>query len=212
MFIYHYHPRTKEFIATTKADIDPMATKREGKEVYMLPANATFTAPPECLENEVCVFKNEKWLVIEDIRKTKMIRVSKDSMALDKVNNLDVEDESLLIDKKLAEDIQANPDLYKIVEGEIIKKSNDDIKQEQQDIINILHMTKLDFVNLLENLGISCEIFEKLLDSNREFKKEFTYCANVYCGAIRKHLPITLGNINITDDIIVKAFKAKCEV
>lgn len=42
MFIYHYHPSTFVYIGSETADPDP-----EEKGRFLLPAHATFTAPPD---------------------------------------------------------------------------------------------------------------------------------------------------------------------
>lgn len=47
-----------------ECQLDPMATKRTGKAVYLLPADATWTAPPEYdPETERAVWNGESWTV-----------------------------------------------------------------------------------------------------------------------------------------------------
>ena len=68
MNVYKYDELTKEFIGVETAQLDPLESKVQGKEVFLLPANATFTAPLVVKEGYVQVFKNEVWNYIEDNR------------------------------------------------------------------------------------------------------------------------------------------------
>ena len=45
MVTYRFDPKTKEFLGCEKAYLDPLESKKQGKEVYLLPANSTFTEP-----------------------------------------------------------------------------------------------------------------------------------------------------------------------
>jgi hypothetical protein len=56
--IYHYHPITKELLCEGKADLSPLDLKF-GREVYMIPANATNTEPPQRIENKAIIFDGE---------------------------------------------------------------------------------------------------------------------------------------------------------
>lgn len=62
MDIHHYHPETKQYLGTTSARLDPVATAREGKPVYRIPANATTEAPKKAPDGNVNVFKGGKWI------------------------------------------------------------------------------------------------------------------------------------------------------
>lgn len=44
MLVYMYN-NDKNFIGSRMAQIDPVQTKKQGKEIYLMPANAT-TVPP----------------------------------------------------------------------------------------------------------------------------------------------------------------------
>ena len=67
--VYLYSEFTQEYLGTQEADLDPVATEREGKPVIMLPANATLTAPPKKKkENTAWVFKGSKWVTTPDYR------------------------------------------------------------------------------------------------------------------------------------------------
>ena len=66
MQVYKYDEQTKEYIGAEQALIDPLETELQGKEIYLLPANATFEKP-NLQEGFASVF-NGKWENIEDNR------------------------------------------------------------------------------------------------------------------------------------------------
>lgn len=71
MNVYKYDEKTKEYIGTEEALLDPLETEQQEKEVYLLPANATFTAPPVEKEGFARVWTGESWQEVEDHRGTK---------------------------------------------------------------------------------------------------------------------------------------------
>ena len=66
MQVYKYDEQTKEYIGTEQALIDPLETELQGKEIYLLPANATFAIP--VLKDGFASVFNGKWENIEDNR------------------------------------------------------------------------------------------------------------------------------------------------
>ena len=66
MQVYKYDEQTKEYIGTEQALIDPLETELQGKEIYLLPANATFEKPN--LKDGFASVFNGKWENIEDNR------------------------------------------------------------------------------------------------------------------------------------------------
>ena len=66
MQVYKYDEKTKEYIGTEQALIDPLESELQGKEIYLLPANATFEKP-NLQEGFASVF-NDKWENLEDNR------------------------------------------------------------------------------------------------------------------------------------------------
>ena len=85
-----------------------------------------------------------------------------------------------------------------------------DIKaQEEQDKINHLTMTPLDFIKVLQSSGLTLEQINQYLESNLEIKMQLTYCSNVYCGIVKQFLPVTVGDITITNETVEQAFKTK---
>ena len=82
-------------------------------------------------------------------------------------------------------------------------------QQEEEDRVNNLTMTPLDFIKVLQSLGLSIAQITTFLDSNLEIKTQLQYCSNVYCGVVKQFLPITVDSVEITASAIEQAFKAK---
>lgn len=68
MNVYKYNEDTKEYIGIEAAQLDPLETKKASKNIYLLPANATFTAPPAEKEGFAVVWNGEAWEQVEDNR------------------------------------------------------------------------------------------------------------------------------------------------
>lgn len=82
----------------------------------------------------------------------------------------------------------------------------------QEVDVNMLTMTALDLVQLIMKAGVSAETIRNFLDSHAELDLMLKCCKDVYCGVVRQKLPIIIGEVTITDDMVVKAFKDKYEI
>lgn len=67
MNVYKYNDNG-EYIGTEEALLDPLETEQQGKNIYLLPANATFTAPTEQQVGYVNVWNGTAWEQVEDNR------------------------------------------------------------------------------------------------------------------------------------------------
>lgn len=69
-YIYKYNPDTFEFLEAQEAYIDPEETKIQGKNIYSLPAWATFDKPLKTKKNEVAIFDLDlnTWKIEPDYR------------------------------------------------------------------------------------------------------------------------------------------------
>ena len=82
--------------------------------------------------------------------------------------------------------------------------------KEEQDKINHLTMTALDFVTYLKKAGVSDEIILQYLQANPSVQLQLTLCQNVYCGVVRQLCPIKITEeLIITDEQVVNMFKDK---
>lgn len=67
MQVYKYDEKTKEYIGTEQALINPLESELQGKTIYLLPANATFEKP-NLQEGFASVWNGTQWENIEDNR------------------------------------------------------------------------------------------------------------------------------------------------
>ena len=68
MIFYTYDAKTKEYTGTQNGFIDPLETKKQGKNVYLVPANATEKKPLETKENQAVIFNGPEWEIVADYR------------------------------------------------------------------------------------------------------------------------------------------------
>ena len=68
MIFYGYDEKTKEFTGTQNGFIDPLETKKQGKNVYLVPANATAKKPLKAKENQAVIFNGSEWEIVADYR------------------------------------------------------------------------------------------------------------------------------------------------
>ena len=67
MEIYMFDGETKEYIGAEDALLDPLETKKQGKSVYLLPANAAFERPPIAEDGKAVIF-DDGWKQVVDNR------------------------------------------------------------------------------------------------------------------------------------------------
>ena len=68
MELFIYDNKTKEYRGKEKQFLDPVESKKSGKDVYIKTTNSTSLTPPTTLKNETSIFENEKWLKVPDFR------------------------------------------------------------------------------------------------------------------------------------------------
>lgn len=102
-------------------------------------------------------------------------------------------------------------DRYIYSDGAIIKNPDyEGIKrQKEQEHINNLTMTAQDLLDMIHNLGVSWDSIDDYLNKHKELKLRLTTCQNVFCGILRQLLPLDIDGVEITDEMIVRAFEIK---
>ena len=131
MKIYNYNPITFEYTGSQNADLDPQETKEQGKNVYLLPADATFIKPPASEPFKARVFKEGSWSYEKDFRKG-FYKVDS-SLVVTKITELgDIPDGYILVTEIVGDDIKANPDKYIIDDG-IVREKTEEEKQAEAD-------------------------------------------------------------------------------
>ena len=68
MQTYKFDHETKEYLHAEEAFLDPLESKAQGKPVYLLPADSTFTAPLKAKEGYAVCWNGMVWKYIEDHR------------------------------------------------------------------------------------------------------------------------------------------------
>jgi len=66
--IYNYHPETKEYLFSFDANLNPLESKIQGKDVFLIPANTTIKKPPKLRKDTVACFIDGKWELYLDYR------------------------------------------------------------------------------------------------------------------------------------------------
>ena len=129
MYIYNFDENTKEYLSTGVAEADPEETKNKGEFVPLVPANATLKEIPSYnQDNQIPVFENDNWVVKADYRKN-YYKVDENLNVL----NIDTigEQEGIIVDKETGDLVKENPEMYKIVDDSVVKKSDEEYNQEQ---------------------------------------------------------------------------------
>lgn len=89
----------------------------------------------------------------------------------------------------------------------------EEVELKEQDKINHLTMTALDFVNYIKKAGVSDEIILQYLQANPSVQLQLTLCQNVYCGVVRQLCPIKITEeLILTDEQVVNMFKDKHKI
>ena len=68
MQTYRFAPDTKEYLFAEEAFLDPLETEQQGRAVYLLPADSTFTAPLDAKEGYAVCWNGTAWEYVEDHR------------------------------------------------------------------------------------------------------------------------------------------------
>ena len=160
--IYNYDPNTKELTGVVEqADKDNAKSAQVGHFVPMVHADATLVEPPTVEENQIQVYTKtvetheepyevidpetgekhteyktveeviENWSIEADYRKT-FLKVDNDLNVTD-ITTIGEQEGFIVVDRATGEDIKTNKGWYKVVDGEIIKKSDEEYEQEQAD-------------------------------------------------------------------------------
>ena len=112
---------------------------------------------------------------------------------------------------EITEDIYNNLERYTWDGEKITLNPNYEAEQAQkeQERIGNLTMTALDFITFIRQTGITLEQIRNYLDNNIELDTQLKYCQNVYCGVVLRILPVTVGDVTITSEMVINAFKTK---
>lgn len=143
MKVYNYNPFTFEYIGWDNAYLDVAESEVQGKEIYSLPAYATFTQPPKHKEDFARVWQDEKWQYIKDYRYN-YYKVDS-NLFVSVITELgELEEGYLLVTKELGELVKANPDNYIIDNNEVREKTEEEKEAENREFLDALTLTPAD--------------------------------------------------------------------
>ena len=170
-YVYNYSAETKEYIGQQQADKDPAESLAKGKFIPLVPANATLLEPPTVEENQIQIYSKtiethqepyevidpetgeshteyktvttviENWNIEADYRKN-FVKVDND-LNVSEIDTIGEQTGYIVVTKEIGEEITQKPDMFKIVEGEVVKKSQEEYESEQ--------LAKLKSLKSLEN-------------------------------------------------------------
>lgn len=185
MNIYCYDEKTKEYLMTRKADADPEETRMQGRFIPLVPANSTLIAIPEYRENEIPVFENGQWVVKPDYRKN-FYKVD-ESFNVREIETIGEQEGFYVVDRSTGEEIKQTPDKFKIVDDEIVKKSDDEYKEEmaqkERQRLDLLSLTKADvLLALYQDKGLTPDDIKAMLKDNVPALIKFDYASAYYRG------------------------------
>ena len=201
MLIYNYDSITKEYTGYEEASLDPAETQKQGKEVYLIPANATTVKPPKARDHEIIVY-HDGWERVADYRGEYIVNSDMKPYVYDKTG--DLPEGYIYITPEQAETIQQD-DLYYIIENnELVINPNYEEQKQARESERVSHLkcTKRVFVLMLEQLGI--DYFEQVqpkIEANRQARLEWELCvelerANPLLNLIGAELGITPEQID----------------
>ena len=108
--------------------------------------------------------------------------------------------------------IQETQEGYVIYDYELmtVEEMTEKEALKEQDKINHLTMTALDFVTYIKKAGVSDEIILQYMQADPSVQLQLTLCQNVYCGVVRQLCPIKITEtLTLTDEMVVAFFKNK---
>lgn len=119
--------------------------------------------------------------------------------------------QNILVSKEVYNSYK-NDNLSYIWNGsEIVVNPNYEEQAQEREFKRVgeLTMTALDFITFLRQCGLTLEQIRAYLNANIELDTQLTYCQNVYCKVARAVMPLTVGDITITAEMVEQAFKRK---
>lgn len=207
-YYYSYDKNTNEYIGQGVADLNPEASKREGKEVYFAPAYATLKKPPSVKENQIPIFEVNKWVIKADYRGCYICDELLNILIVQNIG--DLPENYIIITEEQALQIKNDPLWYVVQNGELIKNPNYDKQKEEQrrEYLSHLAMTKYDFYKFVcQPNNISYNQLVTLVNSNDEIATAWNLCGHVYrgddtlCTYIKQFLP------TVTSDVLDEIFE-----
>lgn len=135
MKVYVYNKETLAYIGCREARLDPLETKKAGKEVYAKPINATFTEPPKLEDGKVAIYNvaEDNWGIMNS-NIGKYVLNTKNGVIQKLGYHRPINANEVILTEEEFKDIKENPDKYAVKNNELKNISG---TQEYQNRINI---------------------------------------------------------------------------
>jgi hypothetical protein len=204
--IYLYDDITKEYIGSRNADLDPEETKRQGKNVPLVPAYATLIKPPAKEDLKTIIFNLNNWEIVDDFRGLYM--VNSDMQPQKVVDFGSLPEGYVVATEEQAQKILEDDLFYIVQDSQLIENPNYEEQKaaRERERIDNLQCTKRVFVLMLEQMGL--DYFEQILpliQANRQAQLEWDLCVELQ----RKNplLNVMGAQLEITPEQIDNLFK-----
>lgn len=127
MIIYNYDEITKVYTGESEAALDPEETKKQGKEVYLIPDFSTTNKPPKAKKNEIVIYNNG-WEIVPDYRGSYMVD---NNMQPEEITEFgELPEGFVVITEAQALKIKEDSLFYVISDGKLIE--NPDYEEQKQ--------------------------------------------------------------------------------
>ena len=204
--IYLYDDITKEYIGSRNADLDPEETKRQGKNVPLVPAYATLIKPPAKEDLKTIIFNLNNWEIVEDFRGLYM--VNSDMQPQKVVDFGSLPEGYAVATEKQAQKIFEDDLFYIVQDGQLIENPNYEVQKtaRERERIDNLQCTKRVFVLMLEQMGLDYyEQILPLIQANRQAQLEWDLCVELQ--RTNPLLNVMGAQLGITPEQIDNLFK-----
>lgn len=151
MYLFRYD-ENGDYAGVIKPELDPRETALQGKPVYIKYLYTTELCPPTTAENEVAVFNHAtgNWTVRKSFKG--QYKINTRTGVVSEIDNHDpLKSYELLVSQNTYNDMVANPDKYKVVDGELKDISKTQEYQARKD--------KEAYEDLIRNITNSYEEF-----------------------------------------------------
>lgn len=130
MKYYLYDEKTKQYVKEQEGYLDPLETKAQGKNVYIVPPFSTTEKPnlTSLKDNEILVFKGNKWIVEQEFYVGKIVDCQSERVSKYVTDN----------------DLTFEPcdNGFKIVEKPVKEKTLEELKEEKHTELKAIMRNK----------------------------------------------------------------------
>ena len=128
---YKYDEDTKEHIGFQQCQLDPLESEKQGREIYLVPANCTLEIPPEHEAGKAIIFENGGWQKVADYRGRRAYN-AESLLVIDYIGNLRPGD--ILLTEEQIKGIDDGTLIFK--DGQIIPKPPPTVQEQIEALEN----------------------------------------------------------------------------